>query len=105
MAIKNYMTIEDLTLYKSLYDNQVADAIDTAASQSLHTVAIDGHTLKFYREKEPVGSATPAYSITLPETDISNLLKRLRMHQVVRLLLQNQMALLKSLLLQFLMWV
>lgn len=77
MAIKNYMTIEDLTLYKSLYDNQVADAIDTAASQSLHTVAIDGHTLKFYREKEPVGSATPAYSITLPETDISNLIEKI----------------------------
>lgn len=77
MAIKNYMTIEDLTLYKSLYDNQVADAIDTATSQSLHTVAIDGHTLKFYREKEPVGSATPAYSITLPETDISNLIEKI----------------------------
>lgn len=77
MAIKNYMTIEDLTLYKSLYDNQVADAIDTAASQSLHTVAIDGHTLKFYREKEPVGSVTPAYSITLPETDISNLIEKI----------------------------
>lgn len=74
---KNFVNIQDLTLYKELYDEQVASAIATAEARSLHTVSIEGHTLKFYREEEPVGSATPAYSITLPEFDASGLIEKI----------------------------
>lgn len=77
MATKNFVNLEDLTLYKSLYDEQVADAIATAEARSLHTVTIVGSTLKFYREEEPVGQATPAYEITLPNTDLSNLIEKI----------------------------
>lgn len=72
MAVKRYIDLADLTLFKQLEDAEIAEAIRVAEARSLHTVAIDGNTLKFYREEEPVGSATPAYSITLPETDLSN---------------------------------
>ena len=77
MATKNFVNLEDLALYKSLYDEQVADAIATAEARSLHTVTIVGSTLKFYREEEPVGQATPAYEITLPNTDLSNLIEKI----------------------------
>lgn len=72
MAAKQYIDLADLALFKQLNDSATAQAIATAEARSLHTVAIDGTTLKFYREEEPVGSSTPAYSITLPETDLSN---------------------------------
>ena len=74
---KNFVNLQDLTLYKELYDEQVANAIATAEAKSLHTVAISGSTLNFYREEEPVGQATPAYSINLPEADLSNLIEKI----------------------------
>lgn len=77
MATKNFVTLENLSLFKDLYDAKMAEAIATAEARSLHTVAISGHTLQFYREEEPVGGATPAYSITLPETDLSGLIPKI----------------------------
>ena len=77
MATKKYIDLADLTLFKQLEDAEIATAIATAEAKSLHTVAIDGNTLKFYREEEPVGSATPAYSITLPQQDLSNYLQKI----------------------------
>lgn len=72
-----FVNLDNLTLFKSLYDTEVADAIATAEARSLHTVAISGQTLNFYREEEPVGAATPAYSITLPTADLSNLIPKI----------------------------
>ena len=77
MAAKQYIDLADLALYKELYDDQMATAIATAEARSLHTVAISGTTLNFYREEEPVGSATPAYSISLPQQDLSNYLQKI----------------------------
>ncbi len=80
MAITNtkkYIDLADLSLFKDLNDSATAQAIAAAEARSLHTVAIDGTTLKFYREEEPVGSATPAYSVTLPQQDLSNYLQKL----------------------------
>ena len=77
MAAKQYIDLADLTLFKQLNDSATAQAIATAEARSLHTVAIDGNTLEFYREEEPVGGATPAYSITLPQQDLSNYLQKL----------------------------
>lgn len=74
---KQFIDLADLTLFKTLNDSATAAAIAEAEARSLHTVAIVGNTLKFYREEEPVGSATPAYSITLPETDLSNYLQKI----------------------------
>lgn len=77
MATKQYIDLSDLALFKQLNDSATAQAIATAEARSLHTVAIDGTTLKFYREEEPVGSATPAYSVNLPQQDLSNYLQKI----------------------------
>lgn len=77
MAVKQYIDLADLALFKQLNDSATAQAIATAEARSLHTVAIDGTTLKFYREEEPVGSATPAYSVNLPQQDLSNYLQKI----------------------------
>lgn len=74
---KKYIDLADLTLFKELNDSATAAAIATAEARSLHTVSISGTTLNFYREEEPVGSATPAYSITLPQQDLSNYLQKI----------------------------
>lgn len=73
MAKLQVMTLDNLTLY----DELIKGYVDDVDAKSLKTVAIDGNTLKFYRVEEPVGTTTPAYEITLPETDISNLMAKL----------------------------
>ena len=73
MAKMQVFTLENLTQYDGLIKNY----IDTADAKSLKTVAIDGNKLKFYRVSEPVGETAPAYTIELPETDISGLLAKL----------------------------
>ena len=77
MSAKQYMTIDNLTLYDTLIKTKMATDISEAEARSLHTVILDGTTLKFYREEEPVGSATPAYSISLPQQDLSNYLQKI----------------------------
>ena len=74
---KQFMTLNNLTLYDTLLKAKMADDISSAEARSLHTVVLDGTTLKFYREEEPVGSATPAYSISLPQQDLSNFLQKI----------------------------
>ena len=60
-----------------LYDELLKGYVDAEDAKSLKTVAIDGNTLKFYRVSEPVGDTAPAYTITLPETDISGLIPKI----------------------------
>ena len=66
-------TYDNLTLYGELLKGYV----DAEDAKSLKTVAIQGNTLKFYRVSEPVGETAPAYTITLPETDISGLIPKI----------------------------
>ena len=61
----------------ALYDKLLKGYVDAEDAKSLKTVAIDGNTLKFYRVSEPVGETAPAYTITLPETDISGLIPKI----------------------------
>ena len=61
----------------ALYDELLKGYVDAEDAKSLKTVAIDGNTLKFYRVSEPVGETAPAYTITLPETDISGLIPKI----------------------------
>ena len=73
MAKMQVFTYDNLKLYDSLLKGY----IDAEDAKSLKTVAIDGNTLKFYRVSEPVGKTAPAYTITLPETDISGLIPKI----------------------------
>ena len=61
----------------ALYDELLKGYVDAEDAKSLKTVAIDGNTLKFYRVSEPVGETAPAYTIPLPETDISGLIPKI----------------------------
>lgn len=61
----------------ALYDELLKGYVDTEDAKSLKTVAIDGNTLKFYRVSEPVGETVPAYTITLPETDLTGLIPKI----------------------------
>ena len=61
----------------ALYDELLKGYVDAEDAKSLKTVAIDGNTLKFYRVSEPVGDTAPAYTITLPETDLSGLIPKI----------------------------
>ena len=73
MAKMQVFTLENLQQYDGLIKNYIG----TADAKSLKTVALVGNTLKFYKVEEPVGDTTPAYEITLPETDVSGLLEKL----------------------------
>ena len=73
MAKMQVFTLDNLTQYDGLIKNY----INEADAKSLKTVALEGNKLKFYRIEEPVGESTPAYTIELPETDISGLLEKL----------------------------
>ena len=67
MAKTQVFTEENL----SLYDQLVKKYIDGADSKAIKSVTISGNTLKFYKISEPVGDSVPAYTIELPETDLS----------------------------------
>ena len=69
MAKTQVFTEENL----SLYDQLVKQYIDGADSKAIKSVTISGNTLKFYKISEPVGDSTPAYTIELPETDLSEI--------------------------------
>ena len=76
MAMKVF-TYENLVQY----DNLLKNYISTEDAKSLKTVTIVGNTVNFYREEEPLAEGNeapkPAYSIELPETDISGLIEKM----------------------------
>lgn len=73
MAQMKVLTLENASLLVELTKGK----INEASAKSLKTVTIEGNTLKFYREEEPVGDSLPAYTIELPETDLSGLIPKL----------------------------
>lgn len=77
MAKLQVFTLDNLTLYDELIKGYVDSASSAVDVKSLKTVAIDGNVLKFYKVEEPVGDTVPAYEITLPQTDLTDVLTRL----------------------------
>lgn len=59
------------------YDAKIKSYISDADAKSIKSVAITDNTLKFYKEEAPGAEAVPAFSIELPETDISNLVEKI----------------------------
>ncbi len=63
----------------SLYDGLVKKYINDADAKSIKSVKIEGRTLKFYKVEEPIGEdVLPAYSITIPETDLTEVNKAIK---------------------------
>lgn len=62
-----------------LYDGLVKKYINDADAKSIKSVKIEGRTLKFYKVEEPIGEdVLPAYSITIPETDLTEVNKTIK---------------------------
>lgn len=62
-----------------LYDGLVKKYINDADAKSIKSVKIEGRTLKFYKVEEPIGEdVLPAYSITIPETDLTEVNKAVK---------------------------
>lgn len=72
MALKQFISFQNIELYDSLLKNYVA-AEDAKAIKS---AAIDGYTLKLYTEETPTAQSVPKYSITLPQPDLSNFVQK-----------------------------
>lgn len=62
-----------------LYDGLVKKYINDADAKSIKSVKIEGRTLKFYKVEEPIGEdVLPAYSITIPETYLTEVNKAIK---------------------------
>lgn len=59
-----------------LYDGLVKKYVNDTDAKSIKSVKIEGRTLKFYKVEEPIEEGTlPAYSIDIPETDLTTVTK------------------------------
>ncbi len=64
------ITLKQLGLYNGLVKKYINDA----DAKSIKSVKIEGRTLKFYKVEEPIGEdVLPAYSITIPETELTEI--------------------------------
>lgn len=69
------ITLKQLGLYNGLVKKYINDA----DAKSIKSVKIEGRTLKFYKVEEPIGKdVLPAYSITIPETDLTEINKAIK---------------------------
>ena len=73
------VTLDRLSLFKTLHDSEIATSIANAEAQSLHSVAISGQQLKFYKETtaEITSETVPAFSITLPTQDLNGFIEKI----------------------------
>lgn len=80
MATKSYtiITLERLQKYNSLIKPFITGKVSDAVAKTFKSVSIDGFTLKFYTVEKPVVDTTPAFTIDLPETDISGLISKIQ---------------------------
>lgn len=80
MATKSYtiITLEKLQKYDSLIKPFITGKVSDAVAKTFKAVSIDGFTLKFYTVEKPVADTTPAFTIDLPETDISGLISKIQ---------------------------
>jgi hypothetical protein len=80
MATKSYtiITLEKLQKYDSLIKPFITGKISDAVAKTFKAVSIDGFTLKFYTVEKPVADTSPAFTIDLPETDISGLISKIQ---------------------------
>ena len=73
MATTNYLDLTGLQVYDGLIKNYVA----TADADAIKTVLLDGKNIKFYKKKNATTADNADYTVTLPDTDLSNLMEKL----------------------------
>ena len=72
MALKQFISFENLELYDQLLKNYVA----AEDAKSIKSAVIDGWTLKLYTVENPTSEDVPKYNITLPQQDLSNFVEK-----------------------------
>ena len=70
---KHFIDLDNLALYDGLLKNVMSEE----DAKALKTVSISGTVLKFYREENPTSSTQPAYSIDIPQQDLSNYVEKI----------------------------
>lgn len=71
-----YVSLQNLQQYDSLIKPYIDGKVTAGVANSLKTVSLDGNTLKFYTAAEPVGATAPAFTIELPQTDLTGFLTK-----------------------------
>ena len=69
MAKSNIFTLENL----SLYDSLLKQYINNTDAKAIKSAVIDGRTLKLFKAENPAEGATPDFTFTVPEQDLSGL--------------------------------
>lgn len=72
MAVKQFISLENLATYDELLKNYVA----AEDAKSIKSAVIDGYNLKLYTIENPTSQDVPKYNITLPQPDLSNFVQR-----------------------------
>ena len=72
MSKLQFMTLDNLTVFKSYLDSETASRIETAVSSSIKTVSVsaDGYTIYLYKKENPTTEADAAFVINIPKTSI-----------------------------------
>ena len=73
MATTNYLDLTGLQVYDGLIKNYVTNA----DAKAIKTVILDGNNIKFYKKENATTSDSADYTVTIPDTDLSNLLEKL----------------------------
>lgn len=71
-----YVSLQNLQQYDSLIKPYIDGKVTAGVASSLKTVSLDGNTMKFYTVAEPVGATAPAFTIELPQTDLTGFLTK-----------------------------
>lgn len=71
-----YVSLQNLQQYDSLIKPYIDGKVTTGVAKSLKTVSLDGNILKFYTVAEPVGATAPAFTIELPQQDLTGFLTK-----------------------------
>lgn len=75
MADIKYLDYAGLKQYDGLIKKYIDEADAAVDAKSFKAVSIDGKVLKFFRADPITEELTPAYQVTLPETDLSAVMK------------------------------
>ena len=71
-----YVSLQNLQQYDSLIKPYIDGKMTAGVASSLKTVSLDDNTLKFYTVAEPVGTTAPAFTIELPQQDLTGFLTK-----------------------------
>ena len=73
MATTNYLDLTGL----QVYDGLIKTYVTNADAKAIKTVILDGNNIKFYKKENATTSDSADYTVTIPDTDLSNLLEKI----------------------------